>query len=116
MNPVVQHHFLYVYVGNTFSVLAAFLDRFSLNDEKKATEIPGEKGKTKACPLGYSDHILRLVSLVPGWFHNCLCIQFCNQGRCSSLHHHHMSLPASGVSSTKVHNLRLKELQLLREK
>lgn len=101
MNPVVQHHFLSIYVGSTFSVLAAFSDRFSLNDERKATEIPGGKGKTKACPLGYSDHILRLVSLVPGWFRNCLCIQFCDQRRCSSLHHHHMPLSASGSAPPK---------------
>lgn len=41
--------------------------RFSFCDEKNATEIPGGKGKTKARPsLRHPNHILRLVSLVPG--------------------------------------------------
>lgn len=106
MNPVVQHHFF-----SLFSALAPFSDRFSLYDEEKAIEISGGKRKRKACPpLGRPSHILRLVSSVPVWFPNYLHIKFCGLN----------GMPLSGagsvVSSTKTHNLRLKELQLLREK
>lgn len=57
---------------------------------------------TKACLfLGCPNHILRLILPVSVWFPNYLCIQFCGQGRESSLSHMPSAGAGSGVSSTQ---------------